>query len=367
MKRAVGSALVLAYIGIGIWAVQAEQQPEAARASAADGPRYADGKNLIRPDEYREWVFVGSGLDMTYEAPGTRPAGRQMFSSVFVNPAAYRHFMKTGTWPNGSVFVLEIRAAGSEGAINNNTTARYQAGLAALEAEVKDSRFPDGWAYFDFGSASNLRSSAEPLAGERVARCIECHTKHTAVERTFVQFYPTLLDVARTMGTVKPGFAAAPPAAASAPANPEAERVRQRLVGSYKLTSYTTYDAKGQASNSPFTMGQISYDAAGRMAAHLMTEERRKLAADQRTAGQRGGGTGSTPTPSAAGYLSYYGRYEIDAKQASVTHHVEGSSNLGFIGSALVRYYELTPDGRTLFLTTKTGDRITGRLRWDRH
>ena len=30
-------------------------------------------------------------------------------------------------------------------------------------------------------------------------------TKHTAVERTFVQFYPTLLEVARRMGTVKPG------------------------------------------------------------------------------------------------------------------------------------------------------------------
>ena len=29
---------------------------------------------------------------------------------------------------------------------------------------------------------------------------------HTAVERTFVQFYPTLLEVARQKGTVKPGF-----------------------------------------------------------------------------------------------------------------------------------------------------------------
>jgi len=40
----------------------------------------------------------------------------------------------------------------------------------------------------------------------RVVACVECHTKHTAVERTFVQFYPTLLEVARRMGTLKPGF-----------------------------------------------------------------------------------------------------------------------------------------------------------------
>ena len=96
-------------------------------------------------------------------------------------------------------------AAGSDSAINQNTSARYQTGMVALEAEVKDSRFPDGWAFFDFGQRESLRDAAEPLGGERVARCIECHTKHTAVERTFVQFYPTLLEVARKMGTVKPG------------------------------------------------------------------------------------------------------------------------------------------------------------------
>ncbi len=75
-----------------------------------------------------------------------------------------------------------------------------------LEAEVKDSRFEDGWAFFDLGPANALRETAAPLSGERVARCIECHTKHTAVERTFVQFYPTLLEVARAKGTLKPGF-----------------------------------------------------------------------------------------------------------------------------------------------------------------
>jgi aspartate oxidase len=45
-----------------------------------------------------------------------------------------------------------------------------------------------------------------PLSGNRVAACIACHTEHTAVERTFVQFYPTLLDVAREKGTLKTGF-----------------------------------------------------------------------------------------------------------------------------------------------------------------
>ena len=75
-----------------------------------------------------------------------------------------------------------------------------------MEAEVKDARFPDGWGFFNFGQAEPLRDLAAPLAGDAAASCVECHTKHTAVERTFVQFYPTLLEVARQKRTLKPGF-----------------------------------------------------------------------------------------------------------------------------------------------------------------
>jgi hypothetical protein len=195
LKQTIFAAAVMTYVSAAILAAQ----------PAADGPRFASGTNLMRPAGYREWIFLGAGLDMTYQPAGASN-GRQHFSNVYVNPAAHRAFTQTGKWPDGSMFVLEIRAAATESALNPNGTGRYQAAMVALEAEVKDSRFPDGWAFFDFGQAESLRDLAEPLGGERVARCIECHTKHTAVERTFVQFYPTLLEVARKMGTVKPGF-----------------------------------------------------------------------------------------------------------------------------------------------------------------
>ena len=141
-------------------------------------------------------MFLSSGLSMTYEDEGDgSESGLRLFQNVFVNPSSYRAFMETGTWPDGTVFVLEFRRAGTEASINR--AGRFQTDLVMLEAEVKDSRFEDGWAFFDLGPANALRETAEPLSGERVARCIECHTKHTAVERTFVQFYPTLLEVAR--------------------------------------------------------------------------------------------------------------------------------------------------------------------------
>jgi hypothetical protein len=115
--------------------------------------------------------------------------------------------MQTGAWPNGTIFILEGRNSSSEGSINKG--GRFQTALAGIEAEVKDSRFPDGWAYFNFGSAARgLRDAVEPLAGAALERgqCVECHTKNAAVERTFVQFYPTLLEVARQKKTLKPGF-----------------------------------------------------------------------------------------------------------------------------------------------------------------
>lgn len=177
-----------------------------AQPAGDDGPRYVSGTTtLVRPADYREWVFLGAGLGMTYDpAPGAQASAPQAFSNVFVNPSSYRSFMKTGRWPDKTIFILEFRSSGSEASINK--AGRFQTDFRALEAEVKDSRFPDGWAFFNFGRAGSLADRAEPLAGNAVTGCIECHTKHTAVERTFVQFYPTLMEVARRMGTLNPGF-----------------------------------------------------------------------------------------------------------------------------------------------------------------
>lgn len=174
-----------------------------AAQSPVDGPQYVNGNSLVRPANYREWVFIGSGLGLTYD----QSANNTTFTNVFVNPTAYRGFMNTGRWPDKSVFVLEFRASATDAPPNTN--GRFQTRLVGIEAEVKDSRFPDGWAFYNFrlkAEATVMADNAAPLAGQDVASCVECHSKNTAVERTFVQFYPTLLEVARAKGTVKAGF-----------------------------------------------------------------------------------------------------------------------------------------------------------------
>jgi hypothetical protein len=172
-----------------------------AQTPAGDGPQYVVGSDkLVRPANYREWIFVGSSLGLNYPAPGAAP-GPDQFNNVFVNPSSYRAFMQTGKWPDKTAWVLEFRAVGTEAVANRQ--GKFQTGVVSFEVNVKDSRFKDGWGYFIFRDGE---TNTAPLSGDTVRRCIDCHTEHTAVERTFVQFYPTLLDVAKRMGTVRKDY-----------------------------------------------------------------------------------------------------------------------------------------------------------------
>src|SRR6266849_7668902 len=170
--------------------------------AAISGPEYTKDEKLLRPVNYREWVFLSSGLGMNYgpaaEANRDRPP---MFDNVFVNPDPYRSFMKTGTWPEKTMFVLEIRAAAGKGSINNS--GHYQSGLIAAEAEVKDTARLGGWGFFAFGTGT----SGKQLP--KTAACYTCHSQKGAVDNTFVQFYPTVLPVAKEKGTLSPSYVAA--------------------------------------------------------------------------------------------------------------------------------------------------------------
>jgi len=196
-------------LGAALHAQQPADRPIASRPavdeSAPAGPRYTAGGELIRPSDFREWMFVTSGLGMTYNQP-TGAARTPNFTNVYVNPSSYRAFMKTGQWPDKTMFILEVRSSTSEGSINKG--GHFQSNLVVVEASVKDEgRFPGKWAYFDFGRDMKPQVAALP----RTERCYACHTDNGAVDNTFVQFYPTLLEVATKMGTVKP-VSSAPPA-----------------------------------------------------------------------------------------------------------------------------------------------------------
>ena len=128
--------LVLSALALAAVVAQPTEAPEE--------PRFTAEKELIRPEGYREWIFVGASLGMSYnEAAPKQPT----FHNVYLHPRAYREFVKTG-------------------------------------------RFPEGWAYFNFirpGQSAAPTAKAFPKEA-----CWKCHQEHAASDNVFTQFYPVL-------------------------------------------------------------------------------------------------------------------------------------------------------------------------------
>ena len=162
------------------------------------GLEYTSDGQLRLPANYREWVYLSSGFDMSYN-PALQ-MGHHMFDNVFVNPEAWRAFVKSGEWPDKTVLVLEARRAEDKGSINQK--GNFQgAAVMGLEVHVKDqARFASKWAFFGFSSGQTAKMI--PLT----ENCYGCHRDHGAVDTTFVQFYPTLMPIAQEKGTVDAAY-----------------------------------------------------------------------------------------------------------------------------------------------------------------
>jgi hypothetical protein len=164
----------------------------AAPEEKSSKPQYDAKSNLLRPADYRDWEFLSAGYGMNYTPA---PGGPEVFTNVFVQRWAYEEFLKSGKWPEQSMFVIDVHDAESKGSINK--TGHFQTDLMGLEVEVKDSnRNPDKWAYYGFQPNAKT-AEAMPKGND----CWSCHDQHAAVEHTFVQFYPTLKPVAKNFGT----------------------------------------------------------------------------------------------------------------------------------------------------------------------
>jgi len=185
-------AALAASVTAGLTAVTVSHAAQPARALV-----YTPEGKLVFPKDYRTWVYLSTGMDMAYlEGP---PPSQHTFDSVFVDPASYAAFQKTGTWPDRTVMVLEVRKGQSRGSINK--AGVFQTDVAGREVHVKDvARFKSGWAFFPGADTASALS--------QTSQCNVCHEQHGAVDTTFVQFYPTLLPTAKAMKTFSAAYLA---------------------------------------------------------------------------------------------------------------------------------------------------------------
>jgi len=191
--RKISAVLILALL-TGAFAFRASRSR--ASAPSPTGPQFTSDGKLVRPEGYRRWVFLSSGYGMSYSQ---KADDMQMFTNVFVNPTSYDYYVAHGTWPDKTLFVLEIYGSTSHGSINKHGS--YQSDFMGLDVEVKDeARFPDKWAYFNYDGAEKSAAAGTPSKNV----CWNCHEQNAAVEHSFVQFYPELLKIAKEKGTIKP-------------------------------------------------------------------------------------------------------------------------------------------------------------------
>jgi hypothetical protein len=91
--------------------------------------------------------------------------------------------------------LLEIRL--SESRVSINKDGRVQTTVRAIEAHVKDSS-RGGWAFYGFQNGAE-KGKLFP----KTADCYSCHQQNGATDSTFVQFYPTLIEISKNKGTYK--------------------------------------------------------------------------------------------------------------------------------------------------------------------
>ncbi len=160
-----------------------------AEQAGMPAPKYTSAGRLIRPEGYREWMFVGANLGMGYTEGQAKP--RTNYHNIYIQREAYRDYAKTGKFPDKTMLVMELLTMGTKESINRNGSFEDQ--FIGIEVALKDeTRFPEKWAYFNFiGEGGKALADAGAF---RKDQCWSCHNQHGAVDNVFVQFYPVLRD-----------------------------------------------------------------------------------------------------------------------------------------------------------------------------
>ena len=169
--------------------------------------------NMKLPTGFRKWVFVGApltpdglnnGCDLDCSPSQRRSrdeAGFPEFHHVYIEAKNVDAYLKTGSFPEGTVIIKELDRLLSPTFPDGSRTEPsgrgfFNGAYNGIDATVKDSkRFAktNGWGFFTFGHhpLPYDKTSAE----KSVTECAGCHIANVAAtDMTWIQFYPLLRD-----------------------------------------------------------------------------------------------------------------------------------------------------------------------------
>jgi len=181
--------------------------PLQAQVQRGDEPRYAPSGELLLPNGFETWVFVGSNLGLSYapeaaaaaSAPPPR-AGRQQFHNVSINKAAYEYFLANDRFSEGTILVMQVFEAADKEPKGVLASGVFNGRRVGLDVAVKNASRPDGkttpWAYYNFTDPSDRSKVLASAAAFPDEACANCHQRHASIDNVWVQFYPALRDKA---------------------------------------------------------------------------------------------------------------------------------------------------------------------------
>lgn len=125
----------------------------------------------------------------------------------------------------------------------------------------------------------------------------------------------------------------------------------QPFIGTWRLIDQLTLDADGGQTHSrgENPQGILMYDGAGNMNVQMMRRERI-------------GNDMANLQTALSDYVGYFGTYIVDEAAGTITHHVEGSSYPGWIGTTQRREYHFEGDRLTLSADADDDGKLTRRV-----
>jgi hypothetical protein len=136
---------------------------------------------------------------------------------------------------------------------------------------------------------------------------------------------------------------------------------QEQFVGTWELVSIESRGSDGEWAPAEgrlgaHPMGMIIYDAAGHMAVQIMSPERPTFSSNdlsERTAEELAGAI--------AGYVAYFGTYDVDEGEGFVIHHREGHLRPNQVMVDAKRFFEFAGNELTLTVAPAREVRLTWR------
>ena len=199
--KSIASRLFVLSIPVGLLLGAASMTADIGQVARAAGPDWgpkwtADGK-LILPENYHEWVFLGSPL--TPHALNDEAAPFPEYHNVYVQPEAFRAYRETGEFPEGTILLKELqltteRAFADGSSLEVSGRGYFPAARNGIDISVKDSsRFAESnnWGFVNFGHHSPPYSTASKV--QPIDACAGCHIAN-AEDMVFKKFYRPILE-----------------------------------------------------------------------------------------------------------------------------------------------------------------------------